>query len=720
MSADPSSRSPVDYYFGPYRFDGRLRSLYKDDELVLLTPKAADTLVALIERAGRVVAKDELLHAVWGEIVVGDDTLAQNISTLRRVLGDDASRPRFIATVPRHGYRFVAPVRAAPARSTGRRRETPTEAPLLPESASAANRPSGRLAALIGVTILAAAFGGFVAQRLSVDDRPRTFVQFPIAEPADRRFASSGGMLALSPNGEYLAFIILDANGSSSLWLRPLGSAVSRPIDGTQGANDPFWSPDSRTIGFFAERRLKAVDVMSGAVRVIASLSSPRSIGATWSRSGRILFSVPNDGMYLVPASGGAPERLAPAADAECAGCGAWPYFLPDGRRFFYTVAGRDPSTSGIYVGEIGNPRGRRLLDVPSSSTYLSPGFLSFARRGTLYLQRFDTRRLHLAGAPVTLSDAVAYNARTGRVLAATSDAGVIAFRKPLMTELVWVDRAGKSESLAAPPATYLNFSIAPDGRRAAAARLDPRTGTGDVWVFDEGREVRVTDDPDWDSDPVWSEDGLYVVYSSRRGDRWRIYRRRATAVGPEELLLDSESPVTPLQVLRSRHLVYAVRRATAPFDVWKLGPARPTPLTKVGGYYPTDGRLSPDERWLAYGMPQTGNSWEEALYVSGTPFSENRRAIAEAASMPRWRADGQELFYLSKDSSIVAIPIDPLRTPSDSAGRVLFRTSGLAPTGVSGQVYDVTPDGQRFLLKREVGSSPIQIVLNWDALLER
>jgi hypothetical protein len=572
--------------------------------------------------------------------------------------------------------------------------------------------------ALIGISAVMAGFGGFVAQRLSVEKRSRPFVQFTISAPEHRQFPASGNMLALSPNGEYLAFAAVDANGSSSLWLRPLASTVSRPLEGTEGASNPFWSPDSRTLAFFAERRLKAVDVLSGAVRVIASLSSPRLLGATWSRSGQILFSVPNDGMYLVPASGGLPERLAPPLETDC--CSAWPHFLPEGRQFLYTVAGPDTSDTGIYAGEIGNPHRRRLLDDASSSTYLAPGFLSFARSGILYLQEFDARRLRLTGKPVALSDAVAYNARTGRVLAATSDAGVIAFRKPLATELVWVDRAGKAEAVAAPPATYLNFSIAPDGRRAAAARLDPRTGTSDVWVLDEGRELRVTDHPDWDSDPIWSEDGLYVVYSSRRGDRWRIYRRRAAAVGPEELLLDSDSPVAPLQALRSRHVLYAIRRATAQFDVWKLGPARPTPLTRVGGYYPTDGRLSPDERWLAYGIPQTGNLWEEALYVSGTPFSENHRAIAEAASMPRWRADGQELFYLSKDSSIVAIPIDPQRTPSEFAGRVLFRTSGLAPTGLSGQVYDVTPDGQRFLLKREFGSSPIQILLNWDARLVR
>jgi DNA-binding winged helix-turn-helix (wHTH) protein/Tol biopolymer transport system component len=720
MSADPSTRPPVDYYFGPYRFDGRLRRLYKDEELVVLTPKAADTLVALVERAGRLVEKDELFRAVWGDIVVGDDTLAQNISTLRRVLGDEANRSRFIATVPRHGYRFVAPVRAAPATSSARASEAPTEAPFLPAYASATDKPNRRLLALIGVTALvAAAVGGSVAQRLFVDDQPRTFVQFTISEPEHWRFPVSGGMLALSPNGEYLTFIAVDANGSSSLWLRPLASAMSRLVAGTEGAKDPFWSPDSRSIAFFSERRLKAIDVMSGAVRVIASLSSPRSLGATWSRNGQILFSVPDDGMYVVPASGGVPEPLAPPLDTEC--CSAWPDFLPDGRRFLYTVPGSDPSASGIYVGEIGNPHGRRLLDAMSSSTHISPGLLSFARSGTLYLQRFDTRRLRLTGEPVPVFDSVAYNARTGRVLAATSEAGVIAFRKPPVTELVWVDRAGKSEAVAAPPAAYLKFSIAPDGRRAAAARLDPRTGKSDVWVFDEGREVRVTDNPDWDSDPVWTEDGRYVVYSSRRGDRWQIYRRLATAVGAEELLLDSDNPVTPLQVLRSTQIVYAAQRTTPPFDVWKLERTRPTPLTRIGGFYPSDARFSPDERWLAYGMPQmAGNVWEQALYVSGNPFGEHRREIAQAASMPRWRADGHELFYLSKDSSIVAISIDPQRTPSDSAGHVLFRGSGLPTTGISGNVYDVTPDGQRFLLKREVGSSPIHVVLNWDARLDR
>lgn len=238
MSADSSSRSGVDYYFGPYRFDGRLRSLYRDKELVPLTPKAADTLVTLIERAGRVVEKDELLRAVWGEIVVGDDTLAQNISTLRRVLGDDASRPRFIATIPRHGYRFVSPVRAAMVATTAEVTDPLLERPAAHEWARAAKLPRSRMLPLIVVAV-GVVLGG-LATRFSVLEQSRPVVQFTISEPDDRRFAATGGMLALSPNGEYLAFIALDANGSSSVWLRPLGSPVARQVNGTEGADQPF------------------------------------------------------------------------------------------------------------------------------------------------------------------------------------------------------------------------------------------------------------------------------------------------------------------------------------------------------------------------------------------------------------------------------------------------------------------------------------------------
>jgi DNA-binding winged helix-turn-helix (wHTH) protein/Tol biopolymer transport system component len=740
MSADRADPpvSTSDYLFGPFRFERRLRRLYKDGESVVLTPKAAETLLALLQRAGRVVEKDELLRAVWGDVFVGEDTLAQNISTLRRLLGDDPNHPEFIATIPRRGYKFVALVRtvaegdatganAAAAAPTPASFSTlnPSPAPAAREGSSTLDRaraPGRRpmwIAAALGTAAVVAAM--LAVPRLRVQDQPRTSIEFTIVEPDGGRFSTTGGMLTMSPDGESVAFILMSDDGSSSLWVRPIGSTVARQLPDTHDAVQPFWSPDSRSIAFFSQRRLKAVDVSSGAVRVIASLTSTRSLGGSWSRQGEILFNVPTEGLYRVSANGGSPEPLPPAVESGCDGCGTWPQFLPDGRHFLYTVSSSHVAPAGIYVGEIGKPGGRLLIDAMSSSAYVDPGFIAYARAGTLFVQRFDPSTLQISGTAIPVSDDVAYNAQTGRVLASFSHNGTFAFRKPFITELVWVDRAGRPLGVAGPAATYLGFSIAPDGERVAAARVDPRTRTADIWVLDRGREVRVSDDPSWERNPVWSDDGRHVMYSAEREGRWRIYRRDATAVGAEEVVLDAETPITPLQNLRSAQMIYSASGTQQPFDVWTLDGGTSTPLARVGGMYPADARLSPDAQWLAYGRPETsGGVWRQTLYVSAPPFSDVRRAIAEAASHPLWRADGRELFYLSRNFTIVSIPIDPERTPSDAGGTELFRADALAPTGVSGPVYDVTRDGQRFLLKREAGPSPIHVVVNWDARLPR
>ena len=710
MSGDRGQHPAVDYVFGPYRFDGRLRRLYKDGGPVVLTPKAVDTLVALMERAGRVVEKDELVGAVWGEVSVGDDTLAQNISTLRKVFSDDPNAPQFIATIPRRGYKFIASLQTGTVEPTVDGRGHLVEPPVGGEEVvEPTQKRVGWRFAVVAAGILLVAAGVLAAPWLLARNRPRTPVEFTIAEPEARTFSASGGMLGLSPDGQHVTFLARDAEGVASIWLRPLTSSTARPLTGTEGANQMFWSPDSRAVGFVADQRLKAVDISSGEVRVIAALSKGSALGSSWSRTGQILFSVRGEGLYVVPAAGGSPERL-PPLDGTCDGCATWPHFLPDGRRFLYTVASSELSARGIYIGELGRPGGRRLLDAVSSATFIPPDVLSYASLGTLYVQRVDPVSLALNGAPVPLADGVALNARTGRAVAATSEAGVIAFRRPLITELVWVDRAGNSIGTATPAGTYLDFSVAPDGQHVAVARLDARSGTSDIWVFGPGRVARVTDDAAWDGDPVWTKDGEHVVYSSRRDGRWRIYRRPAMAVGPEEQLLDAAAPVAPLHVLRSGELVYFSRQSAT--DVWKLSADGPTPLAKVGdGLYTSDARLSPDGQWLADGS-------RSIISVRGVPFGSSSRPVAEGGDNPRWRTDGRELFYLSQELTIVSVPVNPPRTPGELPGRTLFRASELNSTGINGQVYDAAPDGQRFLLKREVRSSPIHVILNWDARL--
>jgi dipeptidyl aminopeptidase/acylaminoacyl peptidase len=346
-----------------------------------------------------------------------------------------------------------------------------------------------------------------------------------------------------------------------------------------------------------------------------------------------------------------------------------------------------------------------------------------YARSSTLYAQPFDAVRLRLVGVPVPIADAVAYNATTGRALVAAADSGVIAYRGPLITELVWMNRSGTRQRVAAPAGTYFGFSIAPDGRRVAAARLDPRTGTADIWMFGPGeQEIRVTDNPDWDVAPVWSPDGKYIVYASRRQNRSRLYRRNPTAIAPEELLLDSDTPIMPLQTVSATDVLYAAQRPRLPFDLWKLADGRRvTPLLRVGGMYPADARLSPDGHWLSYAVPERAEAPSaQTVYVSRRPFLETRRVIAHDASTPRWRGDGRELFYVAQDSSLIAVSIDDQATAGASPGRVLFRSATLGLSGIVGQAYDVAPDGNRFLLKLQAGSSPIHALVNWAARLPK
>ena len=535
------------YCFGDYKVDTQLRRLYRRTEVVPLTPKVFDTLLALVERAGRVVEKDELSRLVWSDTVVGDESLAQNISTLRRVLGDRADRPEFIATVPRSGYRFIAAVTNSPP-------ATISAAPIDATSVSISVRRRGliRQWAAVATLTAVAAIGWLVW--VSLPSPQGAVVEFTVSEPDQWVFSTEGNMLALSPDGNHLAFIASDANGSSWLWVRPLDSVVPRLLAGTNGASQPFWSPDSRTLAFFADRRLKTIDVVTGAVRVTTTLSTnARVLGGTWSRAGDILFAVPDDGLYLVPSAGATPRRI-DWQGAGCEGCLAWPAFLPDGRHFLYTVVSAERDSAGVYVGELETTKAQRLIDVMSSCVYAAPGFLVYVRFATLYAQPFDATRLRLIGTPVPIGDSVAYNAHTGRVPVAASDTGVLAYRGPFVTELVWVDRSGIRQGVAALAGTYFSFSIAPDGRRVAAAQLDPRIGTADIWIFGPGEhKIRVTDNPDWEMNPVWSPDGAYIVYESRRQNRWRLYRRNPTAVLPEEVLLDSDTAVTPLQTVWRR-----------------------------------------------------------------------------------------------------------------------------------------------------------------------
>ena len=438
-------------------------------------------------------------------------------------------------------------------------------------------------------------------------------VEFTVSEPDQWVFSTSGNTLALSSDGHQLAFVADDENGSPWLWLRPLDSSVPRLLAGTNGASQPFWSPDNRALAFFADRRLKTIDVVTGAVRVMAMLpTSGRVLGGSWSRTGDILFAVPDDGLYLVPSAGATPRRIE-WSGAGCEGCLAWPAFLPDGRHFLYTVVSAEPDSAGVYIGELGTTKRQRLIDVMSSCVYAGPGFLVYAESATLYAQPFDAARLRLVGARIPIADGVAYNPQPG---ACRSPPPIPAYWRTVArgspNSCGWTVPAPHKE-LRHRPRSYLSFSIAPDGRRVAVERLDPRIGTSDIWMFEPGEhDIRVTDNPGSDTSPVWSP--MASTSCTRRAGRIdeRLYRRNPRAIAPEELLLESDTAVTPLQTVSANDVLYAAQRPRSPFDLWQLADGgHATPLLRVGGMYPADARLSPDGHWLSYAMPERSEtSW--------------------------------------------------------------------------------------------------------------
>ena len=413
----PAPRETVDYHFGPYRFDGRLRRLYKDGEPIVLTPKAVDTLVALMERAGRVVEKDELLSAVWGETFVGEETLAQNISTLRRVLADDPSRPLFIATVPRRGYRFVASVQAVTL-------QPPGEASGRPPNAQPRR---GRLAALVGTAALAAVVGGLVTNWFSATNPPRDSVEFTVPEPPFGRFSSTGGMF--SHFARWRVFVVCNHR-------RERGNFAVAPAARLDGCASTEWHGrgcGSILVARQPKHRLRRGATAEGGRRRIRDRSRHRIAGQLALHGRHVesqkaefwTASRPTECMWCPPQE----ARRNASFQLSMRNARAVPPSLSSCRTVDVSstrLIGSDTSRSGIYVGEIGKPDPQRLLDALSSSMYISPGLLSYARAGNFYVQRFDTARMRVTGTPISLSDSVAYNARTGRVIAAISETGVL------------------------------------------------------------------------------------------------------------------------------------------------------------------------------------------------------------------------------------------------------------------------------------------------------
>ncbi len=523
--------------------------------------------------------------------------------------------------------------------------------------------------------------------------------------------------IAISPDGRTIAFVAT-SDGKSRLWVRGLDSATARPLTGTDGAMHPFWSPDSRSIGFFADNKLRRVELDGGSVRGLANVY--RGTGGAWSRDGVILFSSLGDPISRVPAVGGEPVELTGLVQQ---GSNFLPALLPDGRRFLYFVRGT-PDVRGVYVGQLeGVSKGPRLLDSDGSAVY-GAGHLFFLRQRTVFAQRFDPTRLELIGNPV----AVAQNPAAGPagVSVSVSDTGSIAFRTASTggrRQFVWFDRSGKEVGRV--DGTMSTPSLSPDGERVVGYRGNPVDGNVDIWILDarRGAASRVTSDVSDDVAPNWSPDGEHIVFSSNRKGTHDLYRKSATAGGNEELLLESRQEKGGSDWSSDgRFVLFESRDMKRRSDIFALpldGHAKPIPVAQ-SDFEELRGQFSPDSKWVAY---QSDESGRHEIYVQAFPGPGRKLPVSiGGGTQVRWRRDGKELFYVALDERLMAVPITFTgdgQSAAVGAPVALFAAplGGFIQQADFRHQYDVASDGQRFLIAAVTeapSNAPISIILNW------
>src|SRR3954469_9407430 len=384
------------YGFGPFVMDTGTRELRRGDQPIPLTPKAFDVLQVLVESGGVVVEKQDLLKGVWPDSFVSDETLTQNIATLRRALGDVAERPQYIVTVPRHGYRFAAAVHGVTAAN---------HVPVLAEATTLSRRAGLTAAVVFGVAalLIVGAVIGVVRARPAPPGAPLT--RFEMAAPPGTVLNSSASHPAVSPDGRTIAFLAGRAGEESGLWGRPLDALTARELPGTAGAFAPFWSPDSHFVAFFTKGLLKKVGVSGEPPQVLCEASMSTVPSGSWHSNGVILFSRP-DGIYRTSANGGGATRLTTINSHLGETAHVLPQFLPDGRHFLYTSRqGAEGSyESWIVLRSLAGADDRRLFSATSQAAYAGGDELLFLRSGALQVQHFDLIRLAIKGDPVMIA----------------------------------------------------------------------------------------------------------------------------------------------------------------------------------------------------------------------------------------------------------------------------------------------------------------------------
>ena len=536
-------------------------------------------------------------------------------------------------------------------------------------------------------------------------------VRLELPAPAGVRFATTVSEIevrtvAVSPDGSTVAFIATRLGEIPRIWLRPLGDAAAREIPGTDHALSMFFSPDGKTLGFFAAGQLKQVAVAGGAPLKICDVPLGVGLSGSWGLQGDILFAtVQGERIWRVPAGGGTPaDAIVASADS---GRTAWPRHLPDGRRYIYSEI-RGGSPGRIVLVDADGQR-TMLLEATSQVQWVDPDWLLFVREGTLLAQRVDLTARRTVGEPVSILGSVAYSAATGWSNVAASPTGTIVARWHLSEQrLAWFDPKGVEGLSVSRPAGYFGVRLAPDDSALLFERLRPELGNFDIWKIDvaKGSEEPVTRTPEMENGPAWVPGGRAVVYSAARGGPPNVHHKDL-ASGVERRLTTPMNFQVSNDVSADGSLIYQQRTEAGTFDLMSISivdPREPRPvIASAASEY--NARLQPGGGRMSYTSDKSGRA---EIYLSPFPATGVEIPVSTAGgTAARWRRDGRELYFLSRDRTLMAVPIDAAGTPG--AARVLFD----ARTWFD---YDVARDG-RFIavVTQKVGAEqPLAVILNW------
>ena len=517
----------------------------------------------------------------------------------------------------------------------------------------------------------------------------------------------------VSPDGRRLAFVAVDAAGQSRLYVRALDVVTIQPLPETEGAVQPFWSPDSKSLGFFAGGRLKTIAIEGGRPRNLAAAPVPR--GGTWNQHGLILFvpSPPNR-VHQVPAAGGEAKQVETLPQNPC-----WfPAFLPDGRHFLCTPLNAGRRVERVFVASLDSTDIKTAASTSAAGAIVANGHLLYRREGEIVAQRLDQNTFQPTGAPVTIAPDVAVEPLTYQALFSASTDGTVAYIAPRGgSRLVWYDRNGKELATVGARANYNSVCLTADETRIFVDQAEP-SGDVDIWMIDAatGSPSRLTFDAAVDFYPLCSPNGREIVFGSLRRGQPGMYHQQTTAPGSEQLLVSLPWALVPLQWTRDGRIVFRALHPNTNWDIWIVPlVGEREPVQAVAN--PPDerfGRLSDDGKWIAYGSSQTGTF---EVYVQPFPGGGATWQVSRGGGVePQWRADGKELFYLSPNKTLMAVEVTVNgAVPHFGPPRALFSTHAVSWEGTGNQ-YAVASHGKRFLVNRrpeDAAATPVSLVLN-------